>query len=488
MNFPLRILVLALLLLASRAGAHIVTVATYPELYAACTQAVPHDTIVMKNGTYTINDGKSRIYISNRPGPVVVMGETQDPSKVIVEGLGQDDPTVEMIFDLDNCPSWEFDNFTTRNSYYHGFKFDHSSTDCTLLNVIMRDHGSAAIKGTSDPASHSYPDRLSVINCDIGYTTKKGGTRDVVEGLDAVGVSNWVIVGNRFINVQKTGGDGIAYGCFTKGNSLNTQIIGNRFEDCFIGASLGGGGTDPQFFRDSDQTYEHQHGLIVNNVIIRCNDAGIYINKGADTKVYNNTLYGCELSIQFRFEQTTGEIINNLVRPADDNMGEPVFRLRNGATASKTTHNLSATDDDFIGPSGTSDQLDLHLRAGSKAIDSAEGIYFVDHDYVIRPKGNGFDIGAYEYIPADGVEAALPAAASRVRYLSSSHRLLIEWPASATSNCTIQLADLLGRIVMVKSGTAAMLGDVALSHELRGAYFICLNDGSTQRIEKIVIY
>jgi hypothetical protein len=446
-HFPLRVssgmkrtlLVTIICCIASWCSARTVRVTNYPELYAACQAAIANDTIILANGTYTINDGKNRIYISNRTGPIIVKGESDDPQNVIVEGLGQDNDAVEMIFNLDDCPNWTFESMTVRNSYYHGFKFDHNSSNCLLNNLILLDHGSAAIKGTSDNAVGTYPDNLVVMNSTIGYTSSKGGTRDVVEGLDAVGVKNWIIANNRFINVQKTGGDGIAYACFTKGNSQNTTIIGNRFEDCFIGASFGGGGTDPKFFRDNDQTYEQQFGMIINNIFVRCNDAAVYINKCHDARIYNNTVFDCGLTIQLRFKESTGEALNNLVKPSPGNPNEPVIRLRDNATLTWDSLNLAATDADFISPSGSSDKVDLHLQKTSLAVDAALCLFAspFDFDSVSRYNaGKSCDVGAYEFVPAAAVHETTNPTALEAHYDYELSALQVDLPETGILEVT----------------------------------------------------
>ncbi|MES2660543.1 MAG: hypothetical protein V4689_18100 [Verrucomicrobiota bacterium] len=320
---------IGVLLAASTSGsalARTVEVSGFPQLLAACQSALPGDEIVLAKGNYQIT-GKSRILIENRPGPITVRGATGTAADVIVEGAGQDDESVGILFDLTDSPQWTFRDLTTRNSYYHGFKFNAGSTACVLRNVTMRDHGESGVKGTSDPDKGVYPDELLVENCDIGFTKPSGGTRSVVEGIDGVAVKGWVIRNNRFLNIQKSGQP--AYAVFTKGNSLETLIEGNRFENCFIGASFGGGGTGPKFFRDHDLSCEHRWGAIRNNLFLRCSDAAIYINKGNVCAIEGNRLIDCALHIQLRYPATTATVKNNLVKITS---AEPIIRLRDGAT------------------------------------------------------------------------------------------------------------------------------------------------------------
>jgi parallel beta-helix repeat protein len=402
---PLQIWLLMGLVLAcwfeAPCHARTVEVSNVPELVAACQKAEPYDTLVLAAGTYTITN-RSRILITNCPGPIVVKGATGNPADVIIEGKGQDDASVQMIFDLDNSPRWSFEGFTTRGTYYHGFKFNGSSTDCTLRNISMRDHGESGVKGTSTPQATTHPDRLLIEGCDIGFSPGGGGTRSVVEGVDGVGVKRWVVRQNRFVNILRPDG-GVAFAVFTKGNSSDTLIENNRFENCFIGASLGGGGTGKPFFRDNDQIYEHRGGIIRNNVFIRCQDAAIYINKGQNCKIYNNTLFECGLTIQVRFSESSAWVRNNLLKPAQCSGDEPAVRIREGAILLANETNILAGESDFAVARGSDTQIDLHLRLGSAAIDAGVNVGTDvpgDMDGQARSRGGRCDIGADEWSAA----------------------------------------------------------------------------------------
>lgn len=366
-----------------------VRVSTFAELRAACQTALPNDTIVVAKGIYTI-DGASRIAIVGHPGPVTVRGETGNPADVTIRGNGQDDPSVAIAFDITDSPRWTFRDLTTRDTYFHGFKFNGASTDCSLVDVTMRDHGEGGVKGTW--AADRHPDRLRIEGCDIGYSPGHRGTRDVVEGIDGVAVDDWVIRRCRFVNVAKANGE--AYGVFTKGNASGTVIESCRFEGGDVGASFGGGGTGPAFFRDGDRRVEHRGGTIRNNVFVRCRDAAVYVNKGEGCEVVNNTVFGCGAGIQLRFPESSGRVWNNLLKLASSQ--EHLVRARDGARLLRDEANRAAIDADFVRPDGPDDRIDLHLRRGSRAIDVGMPGPPIDKDGVRRPQGRATDVGAYE--------------------------------------------------------------------------------------------
>jgi hypothetical protein len=355
----------------------------------------------------------------------------------------------------------------------------------------MRDHGESGVKGTSDPPSGRYPDRLLVENCDIGFTSPSGGTRSVVEGVDGVGVNDWIIRRNRFVNIQKGGGP--AYGAFTKGNASNTIVDGNVFENCFVGASFGGGGTGAGYYRDLDTTYENRGGIIRSNVIVRATDTAIYVNKGHDCKVYNNTVFECTVAIDLRFAQTTGWVRNNLVKRPSSNPSQPLVNLRNGATALANEANVAAVDADFLVSSGPTSSLDLHLHSGSSKIDAGVVVGSdvpTDVDGAARPSGAGFDIGADEWASAtdawnsgDGAAGAgglvvLPRLVRR----GGLARIVLE--ENASGPCTV--FDAAGRIMMTfdvsPAAYVAPVGRLPL-----GTYWLRVGTGTQARIGRVVV-
>lgn len=473
--------------------ARTVNVSTYAQLKSACQSAEPGDTILIAPGVYTISDA-SRIMVSNHPGPVLVRGTGTTPYSVVVEGLGQDNENVQMVFNLDNCPQWTFENLMTRNSYYHGFKFDKASTDCVLRNVVMRDHGESGVKGTSDPAAGVYPDRLLVEHCDIGFTTSIGGTRSVVEGIDGVGVKDWVIRSSRFVNVQKGGSS--AYAIFTKGNSMNTIIEACRFENCFIAASFGGGGTGIPFFRDGDSKYEHRNGIIRNNVMIHCSDAGVYINKGLNCKVYNNTLIECELTIQLRFAETSGYVRNNLVVRSPHNPNEPIIRIRDGASILANEQNLAATKSDFVTVlAGNDSTMDFHLAEGSAAIDAGVNVQEdvpTDIDGDPRPQRNLFDAGADERSLPNTV--AFQPETSEFSVLScrascSTSSLLLRFVTTREQECRFYVTDLLGKVLYSTTWQRCQAGEQILLLPVESIantpLFVLAQVGNTMLMQKV---
>ena len=466
--------VILLLVVSLPCSARQITVSDYPAIHDACQNALPGDTIIITSGVYTI-EGNNRIMVTNRPGPVLVTGETDDPRDVTIQGVNMDSDIVEMIFNLDNCPQWTFQGFTARNTYYHAFKFDRGSSDCTIRNVYMLDNGESGVKGTSDNVAKVYPDRLLVENCKIGYTKTAGSDHPQVEGIDGVAENDWIIRGNRFVNIQKSAFDKAAYAVFTKGNSSRTIIEGNRFEDCFIGASFGGGGTDPVFFRDNDQTYEHRDGIISNNVFIRCSDAAVYINKGTNCKIYNNTLIQCVLTIQLRFKESSGYIKNNLVLLSSSNATEPLLRLRDGATLLGEAANRSAGGQEFLNIIGLSAYVDAGLRDLSPAIDSGVTLTEVPNDFIgtQRPQGKAYDIGAYEFIPPTSVQEKLSANTSlQVIYSPSGPMLRISLPYR--SHIELAVFDALGREAALLANGNYEQGNISftLPSSLAGGIYI----------------
>lgn len=473
----------------------IVTVSSYKELRTACQNALSNDTIMIKKGVYTITD-RAWIDIDNRPGPVLVKGETDNPKDVVIRGLGMDNENMIINFNLNNCPKWTFENLTTSDSYYHGFKFDLASTDCVLRNIIMLDHGESGVKGTSNPSVGTYPDRLLVENCIIGFTNSSGGTRPNVEGIDGVAVNDWIIRGCTFINIQRYGEP--AYACFTKGYSSNTIIENNLFINCLVGASFGGGGSPKNIHRDYNDKYEHLYGIIRNNIFIRCTDAAIYVNDAYMCKIYNNTIYECMLTIQLRFSTTSGFVCNNLVLPSPENPDEQIVRSRDGGVILRNQGNRKGNYSDFVNGYGTPEQLNLRLKEGAFAIDIGVDIgndVLYDFDRKPRPSGHSIDVGAFEFqFPINTFYDKINDINNVIININPnpfSQSTIINYQTSIDSYVSLKIFDTFGNIIATLVDGELEAGEHSVVYNANdlpsGVYFYQLRAGNITETKQLLL-
>ena len=378
--------------LCASSPADTVRVTTYADLVSAAVNAPASGrTITVARGTY---------YQSNVIWPVgksnmTIQGETSNPNDTVLVGMGIDNSSQSHNIGIDSCPHFTLQNLTLKNSYYHAIQVNTNSHYPTIRNCILWDNGEAAVKSTSNGTSYS--DYGLVENCRIGFTTN--GHRSVVEGIDLIASKGWVIRNNSFINVTAVGS--VAYGAFGKGNSQDTIIENNLFYNCDVAASFGDGGTGLQYFRDGDTSYEHQNGIIRNNVMVGGRDAAVYVAWSRNARIYNNLSYKQVLTFQARWSTTTASFRNNIAVVSPSNPGEPIVRWRESAADAGSSNNVYGSDSWFVAPA-IAETGDFHLLpAASLAIDKGYALPAdvpTDKDGVARPQGSGFDIGPYERI------------------------------------------------------------------------------------------
>lgn len=147
---------------------------------------------------------------------------------------------------------------------------------------------------------------------------------------------------NLIYDGSKNGGNGVAYQAFMKSNGkggvfesnvvLCSRNVPNRAKtDYRIGISFGGGGTSPDTVcEEGTCNPEHRDGVMRNNVILNCNDAGIYMNECQNCRVYHNLLYNTN-GIDVRFESSVVDVANNLI-------GSGNVRERDGSTLTESNN------------------------------------------------------------------------------------------------------------------------------------------------------
>jgi hypothetical protein len=151
------------------------------------------------------------------------------------------------------------------------------------------------------------------------------------------------------------------------------------FEDCQVSMSFGGGGSPISLHR-YEAPCEHYRGILRNNIIHYGSDVGVYMNKAADFKIYNNTLWTANgfSSIDVRFAESYGSIVNNICSDG--------YQLRDGGLATFATNLFNASPSLFV------DQANANYHLASTATwainqhDTTADVAY-DMDWESRPSG-----------------------------------------------------------------------------------------------------
>jgi hypothetical protein len=188
-------------------------------------------------------------------------------------------------------------------------------------------------------------------------------------GVDAHGARGWIVRLNRFEHIRC--GEGLAeHAVHFWTGSRDTLVERNTIVDCARGIGFGLGERTDWARKYGDQPGEayvgHYGGSIRNNVVVASRpgmDTGIGLEQARGARVYHNTVYagarasGYFSSIDYRFQNTTVDIVNNLVTR---------ITVRDGAKARRGRNVESVPARWFRSPA----RLDFHLsRAATGAID-----------------------------------------------------------------------------------------------------------------------
>lgn len=129
---------------------------------------------------------------------------------------------------------------------------------------------------------------------------------------------------------------------------------------------------------------------LFNNIIIQNQNSGFALNleSAKSAEVYNN-IFVNRAGIDIIYYGTVGNLV----------IGYNLYSKGNGKPSCDTsTTSLFVSDIGFVNEASN----DFHLKSISPAIDAGtSAVSFVvtkDFDGNLRPQGNGFDIGAYEYV------------------------------------------------------------------------------------------
>lgn len=397
MRWTSALLIAAAGLCAGAAQARLVAVADVAGLRAALMNVQPGDDIVLAPGTYALDSNLNCSVSGTAAQPIRLRAAT--PRSVLVRfatgGIAEGFRVSGAYWTLE---SLDIEGACASDSNCeHAIHLYGNAEFFTLRDSVLRDfNAQLKANGVQSGAAYVYPDD-ALIEYNQFYDTRARNTANPVTKLDVVGGRRWIVRGNTFRDFQKGSGDTISYAAFLKGNSRDGLFERNlvRCSQQFsggvrLGLSFGGGGTSPNSIcEDGSCTPEHQNGVMRNNLILSCNDVGIYLNKAANTRLLHNTLYATT-GIDVRFAASTAEVRNNLLAGA--------IRLRDGGSSTNAGNLSGVSPANFSTWFQAPAEADFRLLNGAALVDQGVAEPLVRNDFCANLRHDGLpDIGALEY-------------------------------------------------------------------------------------------
>ena len=295
-------------------------------LRAAMARAAPGAVITLAPGVYDIRGSSLG---ASRPGsaaaPVVV--RAAQPGSVELFS------TVQVTIKVD-APHWRFENLTIHGACRRAADCEHA------FHVVGAASGFAALNNRIDGFNAHFkingvrgrfPDHGLIEGNSLSNPGARATARPVTP-IDLVAASGWTVRGNVISNFVKLGGNRVSYGAFAKGgggdNVFERNLVwcepglkGRRGQQ--VGLSLGGGGTGQRVCRDGRCITEQDRGVIRANLIVGCSDAGIYLNRAADSRIEDNTLIdtgGIDVRYPASSALVDGNLVDGAIRSRDDGL------------------------------------------------------------------------------------------------------------------------------------------------------------------------
>lgn len=383
---------------------NIVTVTTVSQLENAVNQATAGTTILVADGTYNLDGVYLRFDVPN----VTLRSASGNREAVILNGHYATTEIIQIV-----ASNVTIADLTLREAYYHPIHVMSSDTDTlnTLIyNVHIIDPGEQAIKINPAVSGH-YPD-YGVIACSHIELTDTGRphirNNCYTGGVDAHQARGWVIRDNLIEGFWCS--SGLAeHGVHMWRGCRDTVIERNLLNNNARGIGLGlvtsdGGRTYPDNPCPGASGYVDDFGGIARNNFVSANNSGLFASEygfdcgicfwnACNARALHNTVYTTDpahtfSSIEWRFPNTTADIINNLVNH--------MMRQRDGASATQSGNLTNAQPAWFVNAAVS----DLHLvSTATQAINQVTAPPGVtdDIDGHPRPLGSASDVGADEY-------------------------------------------------------------------------------------------
>ncbi len=415
----------------------LVRVSTVAELTAAIANMASGDTVLIARGTYRL---ENTLHLHGGLSRVAIRGESGLAAEVVLQGRGMANESFGNVphgFLVADVSDVLIADLTVRDVYYHAVQVagEYGPARIRLHNVHLIDAGEQLVKGSTAGPPGPYADD-GVVECSLLAYTDRARSY-YTNGVDILAGKDWVIRDNVFRNIRAPVGALAGPAVLLWRNTIDSVVERNWFIDCDRGIALGLSDPDPRYARDGEARYDHQGGVVRNNMVWRTagsptGDVGITANFARDFRILHNTVvlngtfpWG---AIEYRFGASNGEIRANLT-------DAPIWQ-RDGAQAT-LSDNLDGAQAGWFTAAAT---VDLHLSRGSPPVDAVGGSDDTtdDIDGQARPAMAAPDAGADEWWPepeesATPMSTASPTPTSTVTSTSASNTSVPSTPTSTPS-------------------------------------------------------
>ncbi|MGZ5280048.1 MAG: chondroitinase-B domain-containing protein [Pseudobdellovibrionaceae bacterium] len=326
-----------------------VSVNSVSTMTAAISKAIPGDSIEIQPGTYRLQTALSMGASGTASLPICL--RAAQANTVTLESESASYMAIRI-----SGTYWTLENLTIKgvcasdDLCEHAIQIKEAAHNTVIRNNTFTDFN-AQIKGSSSGTQAS--DNV-LIEGNHFFDSRPRQTSKPTTKIDVVGGKYWIIRGNFIHDFQKSQGDTISYAAFLKGYSrygtFENNVVAcslNFSGGVRIGLSFGGGTTGPQYCWDYDPAtgkgcaFEHEFGLMRNNLILNCSDVGIFIRDTNKSLITNNLVIdtaGIDSLLDAGRPVPTSEVSRNIVQgQIRDRNGAISIRKNNLVTTDRTT-------------------------------------------------------------------------------------------------------------------------------------------------------
>ncbi len=270
----------------------VIQVSTVAELQSAVSNLTSNSTILIVDGVYDLSN---TLIIDGGVTDVTLRGASGNREAVVLRGRGMANSSYGNTphgFLIRKSNRVTIADLTIRDFYFHNVQIqgEQDAQATRLYNLKLIDAGEQLVKVSSGGPPAPYADD-GIVECSyLGYTDR---SRDwYTNGVDVLAGARWVIRDNVFENIRAPQGQLAGPAILMWRNSIDTIIERNLFFECDRAIAIGLSSPDPSRARDGNSQYDHQGGIVRDNIIYRAGSGGVGITAeyARGFKNYHNTV------------------------------------------------------------------------------------------------------------------------------------------------------------------------------------------------------